>query len=171
MGCCSAVNCVRNLYFHILSQCFSLSAGVQYISGLLMSLLPLKWCLLICVYGAFLPLPSLPVCSKQRWTREKRRQNKAPGSLPMTWPPQSENSYYQRFHTQSSVFCLQSRKNCVFCSYSELKLSHANLFGWEGLADARHFAEIPSHSQSTRMYSGMAKSQSFEEALKGQAGR
>lgn len=68
-------------------------------------------------------------------------------------------------------FCLQSWKNCVFCSYSELKLSHANLFGWEGLADARHFAEILSHSRSTRIYSGMAKSQSFEEALKGWAGR
>lgn len=89
-----------NGYFHALSQCFSLLPGVQYISGLVMSLsaVSTKWLLAYLFVRGF-PYSFIPavVYMKQYWMMEKLKQNKAVESLPVTWPPPSWNSDYRGF--------------------------------------------------------------------------
>lgn len=95
------MTCMGNLYFHALSQCFSLLPGVQYISGLVMSLsaVSTKWLLAYLFVRGF-PYSFIPavVYMKQCWMMEKLRQKKAPESLPVTWPPPSGNSDRRAFH-------------------------------------------------------------------------
>lgn len=98
-GCCSVITCMGNLCFHALSQCSSLLPWLRYISGLVMSLsaVSTKWLLAYLFVRGF-PYSFIPavVCTKRCWMLEKLRQNKAPESLPMTWPPPSGNSDYRR---------------------------------------------------------------------------
>lgn len=129
-------------------------------------------CLLICLFGGFLTPSFLLLCTYETVLNDGKAETKQ-------WISASDLATTIRefrlsgFSCQSSPasFCLECCKNRVCCLYSELKLSLANLFMWEGLANLMHFAVILSYSQSARIYSGMAKSQSLKQALKGRAGR
>ena len=130
-------------------------------------------CLLICLFGGFLTPSSLLLCTWNSAEWWKSRDETKPQNH-CQWPGHHCQGIQtiRVFVPVCSCSILPERcKSRVCCLYSELKLPLANLFMWEGLANSIRFAVIPSYSQSARMYSGMAKSQSLKQALKGRAGR
>lgn len=106
-----------NLYFHALSQWFSLLPGVWYISGPMMSLSAVSTKLFLAyLFVCGFPYSFIPavVYMKQSSVMEKLRQNKASESLPVTWPPPSGNSDCRGFHVNLLQYFASNPVRIVF---------------------------------------------------------
>lgn len=104
-------------------------------------------CLLICLFGGFFTPSSLLLCTYAAVLNDGKAETKQSPRIPASDLATTVREFrLSGFSSRSSAaFCLERCKNRVCCLYSKVKLSLANLFMWERLANLMRFAVILSY--------------------------